>query len=156
MFPEFVGGDNTEDTNSEERPLYTLCSLDDENKVFPHTYCYLPSKAQWACPWVLENALPNLHPGTALQCVENFRSDADRQEVRAIESICGCGWKPPPSSTTNTKICPNATHGSCAWHNINRNFTNSPGYKLVLAAEKIKACVSGLKLISLFDGCGIL
>ena len=53
MFPEFMGGDDTDETNSEERPLYTLCGKDNENKAFAHTWCFMPSKAQWAYSFIL-------------------------------------------------------------------------------------------------------
>ena len=51
MFPEIVFGDATEETNSEERPLYTLCGKDNMNKSFAHTWCLLPSNARWAYSW---------------------------------------------------------------------------------------------------------
>lgn len=47
-FPEFVGGYDTEDTNLEDPPLYNLCGKDNMNKMFPHTLCFMSSKAQWA------------------------------------------------------------------------------------------------------------
>ena len=46
MFPEVMSGDDTEETNSEERPLYTLLGFDNENKVFPVMSAFMPSKAQ--------------------------------------------------------------------------------------------------------------
>ena len=46
-FPELMGGDDTEQTNSEERPLCTLCVEDSSNKTYAHTWCFMPSKGQW-------------------------------------------------------------------------------------------------------------
>ena len=34
MFPKFIGVDDTEGTNSEQRALYTFCGKDNKNKVF--------------------------------------------------------------------------------------------------------------------------
>lgn len=65
MFPEIVFGDATEETNSEERPLYTLLGKDNMNKSFGHTWCFMPSNAKWAYSWFFEDAVPTLHPGTA-------------------------------------------------------------------------------------------
>ena len=48
MYPEFMGGDDdTEDTNAEKRPLYTLMGKENNNLSFGHTWCFMPSKALW-------------------------------------------------------------------------------------------------------------
>ena len=91
MYPEFLGGDNTEETNSEDRPLYTLCGKDNMNKSFGHTWCFMPSKATWVYTWIFANAVPILHPGTAVKRVQLFVTDADNQETRAAEYVCGRG-----------------------------------------------------------------
>ncbi len=37
-FPEYMTGDDTENMNSEERPLYTLCGNDNDNLSYAHTW----------------------------------------------------------------------------------------------------------------------
>lgn len=132
MFPEFIGGDDTEDTNSEERPLYTILGKDSNNESFANTWCFMPSKALWAFNWIFRHAVPILHPGTAPMRVQLVLSDADNQETRAIEGVCGGGKE----SRGVIKIFPNAMHRWCGWHRINRNFTNDSKYKSILAAAK--------------------
>jgi len=46
MFPEFTSGDDTEGTNSEKRPLYTLLGKDQNEKVYPIAWAFMPSKSQ--------------------------------------------------------------------------------------------------------------
>ena len=136
MFPEFMGGDDTEGTNSEERPLYTLCGKDNMNTSYGHTWVFMPSKSTWVYSWIFRNALPVLHPGTALSRVQLFIMDACPQETRAAESVCGrgiVGMKTPPSQR---KTLPNAHLRLCAWHKINRNFTNDPKYKSKISAAR--------------------
>ena len=48
MFPEFVGVDDTEGTNAEERPLHDWCGKDGNNEIYPFKWAFLPSKAQWS------------------------------------------------------------------------------------------------------------
>ncbi|KAL7539501.1 hypothetical protein ACHAXR_009346 [Thalassiosira sp. AJA248-18] len=124
MYPEWAGGDDTEDTNSEERPLFTCMGMDHENNTFPIMLAYLPAKGQWVYWWLWKDAIPLLHPGTALQRVRGINSDADPQLTRAIEGVIKIG------------LYPNALHGWCTWHKINRNFTNDPQYKSLLANAK--------------------
>ena len=99
MYPEFMGGDDTEDTNAEKRPLYTLMDKDNNNLSFGHTWCFMPSKALWVfldgslslsmlCP----NYIPA--PGTATKRVELIASDADPQETKetAIKNEVYPSW----------------------------------------------------------------
>lgn len=129
MYPEFMGGDDTEDTNSEDRPLYTLCGKDNMNKSFGHTWCFMPSKCKWVYSWILGNAVPTLHPGTATKRVQLFSTDACPHETSAAESVCGNG-------VDMTKVYPNAHHRHCAWHKVNRNFTEDSKYKSKISAAR--------------------
>jgi len=52
MYPEVIGGDDTEETNSEERPLYIVVGLDNKNKACKVMWAFLPVKPQWAYPWL--------------------------------------------------------------------------------------------------------
>ena len=133
MFPEFVGGDDTEQTNSEDRPLYTLLGKDNNNKSFPILWAFMPSKAQWVFTWIFKHALPTLHPGTALQRVQLFATDADPQETRAAEGVVGDGKKEPMLCFF---LLPKARHRWCGWHRIDRNLVNGPDYKAVLSEAK--------------------
>ena len=137
MFPEFLGGDDKEKTNSEDRPLYTFCGKDSTNKTFGHTWAFLPSKSTWVYSWLFNNALPILHPGSALKRVQIFITDACQQESVAADSCCGNG-------AFLEKVLPNARHRHCAWHKINRNLTEDAKYKSKFLSEKDKdvgACV---------------
>jgi hypothetical protein len=93
MYPEFMGGDDTEDTNSEKRPLYTLMGKDNSNKSFGHTWCFMPSKSLWVFRWIFGHAVPILHPGTACERVELINTDADTQETRACDKACQGQWQ---------------------------------------------------------------
>ena len=88
MFPEFIGGDNTEGANSEQRALYICCGNDNKNRVFLWMGGFLPSKTQWAYMFVMGNMV-TLHPGTGVNRVIKFNSDTDAQETRAITSVLG-------------------------------------------------------------------
>ena len=139
MFPEFLGGDDTEDTNSEDRPLYTMCGKDSMNKSFGHTWCFMPSKAQWVYQWIFGNAMPILHPGTALTRVQQFATDADPQETRAAVNCCGRG-------SDLHKVLPHARHRHCAWHKVNRNFTEDSKYKSKLSATRKRSWKSSVEV----------
>ncbi|EJK59564.1 hypothetical protein THAOC_20187 [Thalassiosira oceanica] len=114
MFPEFVGGDDTEQTNSEERPLFSLLGKDNNNKSFTIMNAFMPSKAEWAYTFLMTIALSFLHPGTALKRVQLLICDADRQETSAFNKAAGRGLD-------FSKVCPNAFVATCAWHRIDRN-----------------------------------
>ena len=93
MFPKFMGGDDTEETNSEDRPLYTLCGKDNMDKPFGHTWCFIPFKVPWVYTWIFANAMPILHPVTATRRVQQCSTYAYNQETRAVEYVCGKGTK---------------------------------------------------------------
>ncbi|EJK46565.1 hypothetical protein THAOC_34759, partial [Thalassiosira oceanica] len=109
--------DDTEKTNSEDRPLYTILGQDSNNRSFPHTWCFMPSKAQWAYQWIWGTAVPALHPGSVLSRVMLINCDADPQETRAIESVVGRG-------KDISAVFPNAWQRWCAWHRIDRKYDN--------------------------------
>lgn len=127
MFPEVMSGDDTEDTNSEERPLYTLLGKDNNNQSFGHTWCFMPSRALWVFRWIFEHAVPILHPGTACKRVQLIPTDADAQETRAIEAVCGPG-----------KIYELASHLHCAFHKLDRNLKSDSKYKSKIGSVREK------------------
>ena len=151
MFPEIAGADETEEMNSEERGLYTICGKDNENQVFVISNTFMPSSAQWAYSWSIKIALPFLHPGTALVRLRKFNTDADPQEVRAVEAATGN--EPPrtdrhdlfyphsrPSPTA--RVMPNARHGLCAQHRLDRNLVSDTKYKAIIVAAKDKSAAA--------------
>ncbi len=115
-----MSGDDTEGTNSEKRPLYTLIGKDQNEKTFPIAWAFMPSKSYWAYDWFFSIAVPALHPGDALQRVQLILTDADSQETGVIEKLVGGRLKP---SEAEKMVFVNAWHRWCAWHRINRNFT---------------------------------
>jgi len=127
MYPEFFGGDDTEETISEDRPLYTLMGKDNMNNSFEHTWIFMPSKSTWVDSWILRNALPILHPGTGVLRVQQFITDACPHETRAAEGVCGNG-------VDKKKVLPNARHRHCGWHKVDRNFKNDSKYKSKLSS----------------------
>ena len=176
MHPEFVSVDDTEGTNSEERPLHDWCAKDGYNKLFPVLWAYLPSKAQWAYTFVCRGAAV-LFPGTALQRVVKINSDADKQESRAIHNAIGGSRKRYAVESNNNRatgevalplykkrtphlsslisvftssssqsILPNAQHGWCGFHKVNRNFTHHVQYKSILDAAKDKDIFGRLEI----------
>ncbi|KAL7545793.1 hypothetical protein ACHAWF_009140 [Thalassiosira exigua] len=93
-FPELLGMDDTAKTNSEERPLLSLCGR-----------C-----TRFAFPFLL--------PGTALARVTHFKTDACLNETSAIEFVITRGKKLSRGPTT----CPaydipwiKVEHAQCAW-----------------------------------------
>ncbi len=133
-----MSGDDTEGTNSEERPLYTLIGKDQNEKIFPIAWAFMPSKAFWAYEWFFSIAVPALHPGDAIKCVQLILTDADNQETGAIEKLVGGNMKP---SLAEVKLFKRAWHRWCAWHRINRNFTqDSKKYSSLLSRIK-KSCI---------------
>ncbi|KAL7523068.1 hypothetical protein ACHAXR_000013, partial [Thalassiosira sp. AJA248-18] len=70
MYPEWSGGDDTEGTNCEDRPFYSAIGIDNENNAFPIMLAYMPAKGQWVFWWLWKDALPLLHPGTAIKRVQ--------------------------------------------------------------------------------------
>ena len=134
MYPEFMGGDDTEDTNAEKRPLYTLMGKDNNNLSFGHTWCFMPSKALWVFRWIIEYAVPELHPGTATKRVELIASDADPQETKAIEMAIKNG------------VYPNAHHRHCAFHKMDRNLKCDSKYRAKFAAARDKGIHSRVEV----------
>ena len=145
MYPEIAGADETEEINSEERGFYTVCGKYNENQVYVISNTFMPSSGQWAFSWVLKIALPYLHPGTALSRLRKFNTDADPQEVRSVEATTG---KEPPRTDVDgilstqsgpspiARAMPNARHGLCAQHRLDRNLVNDTKYKALIAAAK--------------------
>ena len=143
MFPEFVSGDDTEGTNSEKRSLYTLLGKDQNEKVFPIAWAFMPSKSQWAYDWFFGVAMPKLHPGDAIKRVEIVLTDADKQETMAVENNIGGNLKP---SVAELRLFINALHRWCAWHRINRNFTQDSKYKPTLTRVKNSCVLSKIEV----------
>eukprot|EP00985_Skeletonema_marinoi_P022273 scaffold14159_cov176-Skeletonema_marinoi.AAC.1 len=73
--------------------------------------------------------MPKLHPGDAIKHVEIVLTDADKQETMAVENNIGGNLKP---SVAELRLFINALHRWCAWHRINRNFTQDSKYKPTL------------------------
>ena len=80
--------DDTEGTNTKERPLNDWCDKDGDNKDFLFLWSFLPSKSQWAYTFVFQCARV-LFPGTALSRTIKVNTDADKQETRAIANAIG-------------------------------------------------------------------
>ena len=123
-------GDDTEQVNYEERPIHTLMGKDNENKSFPILHSFMCSKQEWVFTFIVKYALPTLHPGTACQRVNFMICDADPQETRSFDKIAGRGSSMSRDVTlpSNSKVCPNACLGNCAWHKIDRNLINDTAY----------------------------
>lgn len=139
-----MSGDDTEGTNSEERPLYTLIGKDQNEKIFPIAWAFMPSKAFWAYEWFFSIAVPALHPGDAIKCVQLILTDADNQETGAIEKLVGGNLKP---SLAEVKLFKRAWHRWCAWHRINRNFTqDSKKYSSLLSRIKNSCILSKIEM----------
>ncbi len=140
MYPESITGDDTESTNNEQRPLFVKCSQDGNNQVYDVMNAFLPSKATWSYAFVYRHAMPYLHPGTGIDRINKIVTDACKQETRAIDGIVGkvCGTKVSEDQRPfhlGSKYA-EAEHGHCCWHLKNRNFTNHPDYKALLAGER--------------------
>ena len=139
MFPEFIGGDDTEQTNSEDRPLYTLMSKDNNDKAFGHTWILMPAKSLWMFNWIYRTVMPVCHPGTAISRIELINADADPQMNRAIESVIG-------RSLDTRRLYPRAHGRNCAFHKINRNFTESSDYKSMLVQARKESVEASIEI----------
>ena len=141
--PDFVSGDDTENTNCEKRPLYTVIGKDQNENIFPIAWAFMPSKSFWAYLWFFSMAMPLLHPGDAIQRVQLILTDADPQETAAIEKLVGGNLKP---SKADERLFRLAWHRWCAWHRINRNFTEGKEYKSMLTKIKNSCILSKLEI----------
>lgn len=144
MFPEFTSGDDTEGVNSEKRPLYTLLGKDQNEKVFPIAWAFMPSKSQWAYDWFFGVAMPKLHPGDAIERVEIILTDADKQETMAVENHVGGKLKP---TAAELRLFINAWHRWCAWHRNNRTSPNIRSTNQLLLGSRTAASFQKLKLM---------
>ncbi len=175
MYPEFVSCNNTEGTNLEERPLHDWCSQDANNELFSFLCAFLPSKAQWSYTFVFRGTI-SLGLGPSLVRTNKINSDADKQERRAICNAIGKriknysmgvgssnkeeivlplykkNKKPPPLSSlistivSGGAVLPNAQHGWCGFHKIDRNFTSNSEYKNVLDYEREKSILGHIEI----------
>ena len=148
MFPEVIGANDTEETNSEEQPLHTNCNKDSNNQTFVTLNSFVPCLGLWAYTWVDNIALPFLLPGTALSRVIKILTDACRKEVTSAEAVTGDGVAyaaysgPTPQLVcppNPTKIMSNAKHGLCIFHRLDRNCTSDSKCQSIIAATKQKS-----------------
>ncbi|KAL7529078.1 hypothetical protein ACHAWF_002826, partial [Thalassiosira exigua] len=150
-FPEFMGIDDTDETNSENRPLLTACGRDNENQVFDIIRAFLPSRARWAYNWLFRFGFPFLLPGTALSRVTHIKTDACPNLTFALEHVIKRGidsrhaaiaqgrqFMPSHQHVMIPVMIPwsLAMHAWCAWHLIDRNFINESYYKATLCQAK--------------------
>ena len=90
---------------------------------------------------MFKHVFPLLHPGTGCKRTVHIVTDASPEETRAIENMCG--------QCSPMKInyeFPNASHGWCGWHRINRNFTNNSKYHASLCALKSSNIMSRIEI----------
>jgi hypothetical protein len=99
--------------------------------VYVISNIFMPSLSQSA-----KIVLPCLHAGTALIQLRKFNTDADQQEVRAVEAITG----PAERVTTNTH------HGLCAQDRLDPNLVNDTKYKAIIVAAKDKSAAAQAKV----------
>jgi hypothetical protein len=127
MYPEIIGADDTEETYSEERPLFTLYGNDGNNQIFTILNCFMPSRNKWVFSWILKFSLLNLHLESVLTRVNKLNSDAFPQEINAIDAVVG---KDDPILSqesihhNNSRIMSNAKGGLCSFHQIDRNYVS--------------------------------
>eukprot|EP00985_Skeletonema_marinoi_P032080 scaffold38147_cov263-Skeletonema_marinoi.AAC.1 len=79
----------------------------------------------------------------AIQRVELIVTDADPQETSAIANHIGGNLKP---SAAELRLFINAFHRWCAWHRINRNFTQDSKYKSLLTKIKNSCVLSRIEV----------
>ena len=88
--------------------------------------------------------MPALHPGDAIKCVQLIVTDADSQETGAIEKLVAGNLKP---TLAEAKLFKRAWHRWCAWHRINRNFTqDSKKYSSLLSRIKKSSILSKIEM----------
>ena len=89
----------------------------------------------------LWNGLTILTPGSALSRVQLLVTDDDKQETRAAQNNCGRGV-----DIHSHRALRNAHHRHCAWHKINRNFTEHSSYKSHLSRTREKGYQSSVEV----------
>ena len=109
-FPFILGMDETEGTNCEERPLFTVVGLTRDNKIIPVVHVFMPSKARWSYTWIYTKVIPYLLPKELREKVCMIITDQGKELVHQLEA------------TRHLDVFPNCRHRLCLWHIVNRNF----------------------------------
>ena len=110
-FPFVLGMDETDRTNCEERPLFTMVGLTADHKLIPAMHILMPSKARWAYNWIYNEAIPYLLPIEIRRNVQLLLTDQGKELVHILSASVGPG-----------KTFPNAINRLCAWHIVDRNY----------------------------------
>ena len=60
MFPEYMACDTTLDAKKEQRTLFVVAGIDDDNKFFTDMRCFVSSKETTAYHWAMKTTLRHL------------------------------------------------------------------------------------------------
>jgi len=108
-YPEVIAADVTSQTNSEMRPLFLLAGKTADNQTFIALAAFLPRQSRWVFDWIFRFAVPLLLPQTALERVNLLMTDGDEKEYNPFLQVA-------------ETIYPQAAHGLCVWHIIDRGW----------------------------------
>jgi hypothetical protein len=128
-YPERIGVDVTNGTNTEKRPLFRGTIISSNHRNIPVWNAFLPSQAQWVFKWLFQEAFPALFPLEARERVRLVMTDEDPQCFTNI------------TAAIDARIIPNAHLRFCKWHKVNRNFVLKSG-KITETEKLIQETIS--------------
>mmetsp|Transcript_20602 Transcript_20602/g.50787 ORF Transcript_20602/g.50787 Transcript_20602/m.50787 type:complete len:328 (-) Transcript_20602:989-1972(-) len=111
-YPEVMGADVTSQTNKENRPLFILAGKTADNETFTALAAFLPRQSRWVFDWLFRVAVPLLLPQDALDRVRLLMTDGDEKEYNPFVQVA-------------EEFYPQAMHGLCVWHIINRGWKDN-------------------------------
>ena len=114
-YPERIGVDVTNGTNTEKCPLFRATIINLNHRNIPFWNAFIPSGAQWVFKWLFQDVFVSLFPEQARHRVSLVMTDEDPQCFTNITMAITAG------------IIPNARLRFCKWHKVNRNFVLKSG-----------------------------
>lgn len=91
MFPVFLCCDFTFGVTKEQRNLFVIADIDENNKVFSCFYCYMPSKEARAFNWSLHSATIQVLANNALLSNQCDACDQDLSMYQPLRSLMANG-----------------------------------------------------------------
>ena len=109
LFPETWFMDTVQDTNDEERPLFTITAKDSEGYMFTVLRVYMPNQKQWAFNWIFQEVIPKLIGKDVLCRVNHIITDGDVCETSQLDNALDTHF-------------PNASRGRCGYHLVSQGW----------------------------------
>lgn len=91
MHPEMIQADTTHGTNNSKKELFTLASLDGNNKGFNGGRVYIPNAQKWVFSMIFKNLLPSFWGDTIVKRNNLFMTDGCASEYMSFIAQSGDG-----------------------------------------------------------------